>query len=324
MPTKNSNPSKSDDIVFFSGSSHPELGKEIAKHLGVHLGKMELETFPDGEMHAQILETVSGRDVVVLQTIALKPNDYLMELLIIVDALKRASAKSIIAVIPYFGYSRQDRRDKPRVPITARLVADLLEKAGVTRVLTMDLHAGQIQGFFNIPVDNLLVRQEMLAALKSYGLKDLIVVAPDIGSVKIARPFASSLGVDFAVVDKHRSNATDVEAVSVIGDVAGKDVLLADDMCSTGGTLVAAAKACQEKGARRIFASVTHGLFVGNAVEKIEKSPIEALLMSNSIPVTDRFAGSSKFKTVSVASLLSQAIHCMISAESLSSLLDAD
>lgn len=312
---------KDHEIVLFSGSSHPVLAQEVAKKLGVNLGKIHLGRFPDGETEVQVLESVRGRHVFIVQSIALDPNDYLMELLIIADALKRASAKSIIAVIPYFGYSRQDRRDKPRVPITAKLVADLLVTSGITRILTVDLHASQLQGFFNIPVDNLHARSDLIAALKPLGLQNVIVVAPDIGSVKIARPFASMLGVDFAIIDKHRSTATQVEAVNLIGDVNGKDVLLADDMCSTAGTLVSAAKACQEKGARRVFATVTHGLMVGHSIQKIEQSPIEALLMSDTIPITDRLIGFSKIHVVSVSSLLSQAIRCIISAESLSSLL---
>jgi ribose-phosphate pyrophosphokinase len=308
--------------LLFSGSSHPALAQEVAVYLGVELGKLELNRFPDGEIEIQIMENVRGRDVFILQTIALDPNNYLMELLIIIDALKRSSARSIAAVIPYFGYCRQDRKDKPRVPITAKLVANLLTNAGATRVLTMDLHAGQLQGFFDIPVDNLYGRPILTEAFKKFEPSNLIVLAPDIGSVKLARAYAAQLGVDFAVVDKHRIDAKHVEVVTVIGDVKGKDVLLADDMSSTGGTLVSAAKACREKGAHRIFAAVTHGIFVGNSMEKIDESPIEALLMSNTIPWTDRLAGSHKLQIVSVASLFGQAISCIISKESISSLFE--
>lgn len=310
--------------LLFSGSSHPELAREVASHLGVRLGDINLERFPDGEISLQIMENVRGRDAFVLQTIALDPNNYLMELLIIIDALKRASARSIIAVIPYFGYCRQDRKDKPRVPITAKLVANILVNAGATRVLTMDLHAGQLQGFFDVPVDNLFSRPVLVEAVKEFDCRDLVVVTPDIGSVKLARAYASQLKVDFAIVDKHRINAHDVEVVTLIGDVKGKDVLLADDMCSTAGTLVSAAKACRGKGANRILAIVTHGIFVGEAVEKIEKSPIEALMMSNTVPYTERLAKSSKIKSVSVASLFAQAIRCIISKESISSLFEID
>lgn len=312
--------STSQNILLFSGSSHPKLAKEVAGCLGIELGKIALERFPDGEISLQILENVRGQDAFVMQSVALDPNNYLMELLIMVDALKRASTRSIAVVLPYFGYCRQDRMDMPRVPITAKLVANLLVNAGATRILTMDLHAGQLQGFFDIPVDNLFGRPALIEASKEVCGSNFIVVAPDIGSVKLGRAYASELGVDFIVVDKHRSTATQVETVNVIGDVKGKDVLLADDICSTAGTLVSAAKACQEKGANRVFAAVTHGILVGDAVEKIEKSPIEALMISNTVPETDRLKNCTKIRTISVASLFAQAIRCIISKESISSL----
>lgn len=311
--------------TLFAGTSHPVLAQQIADDLGISLGKLHIERFPDGETFVQIQESVRGKDVFVLQSIALDPNNYLMELLIIVDALRRASAKSIAAIIPYFGYCRQDRKDKPRVPITAKLVANLLVNAGVTRVLTMDLHAGQLQGFFDIPVDNLYGRPCLAAAFKGFANSgDIVVVAPDIGSVKLARSYANHLGADLAIVDKQRYNAQDVESITLIGDVKGKHVLLADDMCSTAGTLVSAAKACQEKSALNIYAAVTHGICVGNALEKINASPIEALFMSNTIPDGDRFAGTAKIKTISVANLFAQAIHCILSRESISSLYEID
>ncbi len=300
------------------------LAQEIATSLGQKLGKITIERFPDGETWVQVLESVRGKDTFVIQSVALDPNNYLMELLITIDALKRASARSVVAVIPYFGYSRQDRKDKPRVPISAKLVANLLEKAGATRVLTMDLHAGQLQGFFDIPVDNLYARPALLADNTLSNLQKPLIVAPDIGSVKLARAYASQLKVDLAIVDKIRCSATKVDAATLIGDVAGKDVLLADDMCSTGGTLVSAAKACQEKGARKIFAAITHGLFVDDAVEKIEKSPIEALVMSNTVPANERLRGSHKIKTVSVANLFGYAISCIISAKSISSIYETN
>jgi ribose-phosphate pyrophosphokinase len=309
---------------LFSGSSHPGLAKEVAGYLGCELGKVSIERFPDGEISLQIQENVRGRDVFVFQTVALDPNEYLMELLIMIDALKRASARSIAAVIPYFGYCRQDRKDKPRVPITAKLVANLLVNAGATRVLTMDLHAGQVQGFFDIPVDNLFGRPVLAEAFKelSHGDNEVIIVTPDIGSVKLARAYARHLKAGLAIIDKLRISATDVDAVAVIGDVKGKDVLLADDMCSTGGTLASAAKACQEKGAKRIFAAVTHGILVGDALEKIEKSPIEALLISNTVPAAERVLKCPKIRIVSIAPLLAQAIGCIISKESISSLYE--
>jgi ribose-phosphate pyrophosphokinase len=312
------------NIHLFAGSSHIALAREIADYLGIALGAVELNRFPDGEISLQIKENVRGLDAFVLQSIALDPNNYLVELLIMIDALKRASVHSIIAVIPYYGYCRQDRKDKTRVPITAKLVANLLVNAGATRVLTMDLHAGQIQGFFDIPVDNLYARPLLAEECKKVLTEEFIVVAPDIGSVKLARSYATHFGVDFAIVDKHRTNATKVEVVTLIGDVKGKDVLLADDMCSTAGTLVSAAKACREKGAKRIFAAIPHGLFVKDAVEKIEKSPIEALIVSNTVPCTDRLKHSTKIKVISVAPLFGQAISRIISRESISSLFETD
>lgn len=308
------------EAILFSGSSHPELAQEVADQLGISLGQIALGQFPDGEISVQLLESVRGREVFILQSVAMDPNYYLMELLIIIDALRRASARDIVAVLPYFGYCRQDRKDQPRVPITAKLVANLLVQAGVTRVLAIDLHAGQLQGFFDIPVDLIHGRGPLLKGFQDFNIKNCIVVAPDVGSVKIARSFANQLGIDFAIVNKHRVTATEVDEVTLIGDVQGKNVLLADDMCSTGGTLASAAKACQEKGALRIFAAVTHGICVDGAVQKIEKSPIEALLMTNTIPYTDRMTGTNKIVTVSIAPLLAHAIRCIMLDESISSL----
>jgi ribose-phosphate pyrophosphokinase len=306
--------------LLFAGSSHFILASEVAQRLEIPLGSMQLNRFPDGEIAIQVLESVRGRDVFVLQSIALDPNFYLMELLIIIDALKRASAKSIAAVLPYFGYCRQDRKDKPRVPITAKLVANLLVEAGATRILAVDLHAGQLQGFFDIPVDLVYGRQALIDGLQELNLNNSVVVAPDISSVKTARTFASHLNVDFAIVDKHRKNAKEVVSYHLIGDVNGKDVLLADDMCSTGATLVSAAKACREKGANRIFGVVTHGLLVGDAIRHIEDSPLETVWMTNTIPYTERLTKANKLKTVSIAPLLAHAIQCIVSDESISSL----
>lgn len=317
------------DFHLFSGTSHPILAKQIADDLGVPLGKVEIEEFPDGEIAVQILESVRGYDVFVIQSIVLDPNRYLIELLIMIDALKRASAKNIVAVIPYFGYCRQDRKDKPRVPITAKLVANLLEKAGATRILTMDLHAGQIQGFFDIPVDNLYARRALVDECKeqllSFSKGETVVVAPDIGSVKLARCYANSIpNASFAVIDKQRLNPREIETVTLIGNVEGKNVLLADDLCSTGGTLVSAAKACQEKGALSVMVVVTHGLFLGNAVQKLQQSSIFKVIAANTIPATTRLEGFNKLIEVSVASLFAKAIRCMISKESISSLYAED
>jgi ribose-phosphate pyrophosphokinase len=303
-------------FMLFAGSSHPELAQQIADCLGVQLGKALIETFPDGEIGAQILESVRGKDVFVLQSVARHPNFYLMELLILVDALKRASARSIVAVIPYYGYSRQDRRGKGREPITAKLVADLLEKAGVTRVLTMDLHAEQIQGFFDIPVDNLYARPLLVDAVKRWGLHHPVVVAPDLGSIKIARSFSECLKVDLAIVDKRRVNAKKVEMNALIGEVENRDVLLVDDMCSTGGTLKTAAWVCKSKGAKRICAAVTHGLLMSSA---FEESAIEKMLISNTVPESGEY-DRSRLEVVSVASLFGKAIDSIVGAKSISSL----
>lgn len=302
-------------IKLFSGTSHPKLASEVAKELNLPLGKVRLERFPDGEISLELLESVRGEEVFILQTLALDGDRFLMELLTLVDALKRASAKSISALLPYYGYSRQDRKDRPRVPITAKLVADMLTQAGVTRVMTIDLHAGQIQGFFNIPVDDLSAVQLLVQAIKEDDLSNVVVVAPDIGSLKLARRYAREMGCDLVVIDKERKGAFEVEVISMIGEVKGKEVLLADDMCTTGNTLVSAAYACQEKGAKRIFASVTHGIFASDALEKIEKSPIERLYVSNTIPFKGE-RSKSKIRKISIAPLISSHIRCVVSSES--------
>ena len=303
-------------LMLFSGTSHPALAQEIAQSLGMNLGNVLIETFPDGEIGVQILENVRGRDVFVLQSIARHPNLYLMELLIIIDALKRASARSIVAVIPYFGYARQDRKDKGRVPITAKLVANLLEKAGATRVLTMDLHAEQIQGFFDIPVDNLYARPILVEAVAALGLKNCVVVTPDIGSIKLARAFADQMKADLAIVDKRRVNANQVEVNALIGDVENRDVLLIDDMCSTGGTLKTASWVCKKAGAGRVCAAVTHGLLLGQA---FEESAIEKMLISNTVPLLDGL-DRRRIQVVSVAPLFAKAIDSIVCAKSISSL----
>lgn len=308
--------------LLFAGGSHLSLSQEVAQALGVSLSGVVLGRFPDGELTVEIKDCVRGQDVYVIQTIARHPNRYLMELLLLVDALKRSSAKSVTAILPYYGYCRQDRKDRPRVPITAKLVADLLQTAGVSHVVSIDLHADQLQGFFNIPVDALCARTLLVKAFKREvsGIHNLAVATPDVGSVKLARAYAKQLGAELVIVDKVRVDAQQVKVTTVIGTVEGKDVLLADDMCSTAGTLVSAAKACREKGARRIFAAVTHGLFVGAAIERLEASPIEALFVGNTVPGNDQIAACRKIVPVSVASLIARAIHCIAAGESISSL----
>lgn len=304
--------------LLFSGSSHEELALELAQELKVKLGKRVIEVFPDGEIGAQILENVRGKDVFVLQSIARHPNHYLMELLILIDALKRASARSIVTVIPYYGYARQDRKEKSRVPITAKLVADLLEKAGVTRVLTMDLHAEQIQGFFDVPVDNLYARLLFVDVIRKMGIKDLVVVSPDVGRNKMASQFAEELKVDIAIIDKRRFSAEKVAAGALIGNVSGKNVALVDDICSTGGTLKMAAQVCKQAGAKSIYAFVSHGLFVGDALAGMD---IDRIFVTNSIPQID-LGKRSKVTVVSVAPMFKKAIERILTAKSISSLFE--
>lgn len=302
--------------IIFSGRSHPDLSKEIAKFLKVDLGKVTIEDFPDGEIGVRINENVRGRDVFVIQSIARQPNFYLMELLILIDALKRASARNITAVLPYYCYARQDRKDRGREPITAKLVADLLERAGVTCVMTMDLHTEQIQGFFNVPVDNLHACPALVQAVKNYGVSDCVVVAPDIGSVKLGREFSSELHTDMAIINKRRLDAEQVEANALIGEVKGRDVLLVDDIYSTGGTIRKAAKVCKALGANRIFGAITHGLMIGDA---LVDSSIEKLFIADTLPPIERSLQPNVI-IVSVASLFGQAIQSVIEGRSISSL----
>jgi len=297
------------------------LSLEIADHLGVELGRVEHKTFPDGEIWVRILENVRGCDVFVVQSVAGSPNEYLMQLLIMIDALKRASARSISLVIPYFGYCRQDRKDKGRVPITARLVANMLECAGATRVLTMDLHADQVQGFFDIPVDNLYARPKFVEAVRDIGIEDLVVACADVGGVKLARDFADSMGAELAIVDKRRIDESNVVMGTLIGDIGGKNVLLVDDICATAETLVRAAETCKKVGARNVYGVITHGMFVADALEKIERSSIERLLVSNTIPRIDTI-DSPKVGVVSVAGLFGEAIRRILTATSVLSLFN--
>ncbi|HSX38189.1 MAG TPA: ribose-phosphate pyrophosphokinase [Chlamydiales bacterium] len=301
-------------FVLFAGSSHETLAEAVARALKVGLGKVEIETFPDGEIGIQILENVRGKDTFVLQSPARHPNHFLMEMFIMVDALKRASARSVVAVLPYYPYARQDRKDKGRVPITAKLVADLLERAGVTRVLAMDLHTDQIQGFFNIPVDNLHARPLFIHELQTLGLKDMVIVSPDVGSNRMARKFAEDLQVDLAIVDKRRVSARAVEPDALIGEVRGKHAILVDDICSTGATLAVAAKVCRMSGAQSVYAAVTHGLFVNDQLP----SGIDRFFVTDS--VIQSKALENKIETVSIASYIAEVIDCVISAKSISSL----
>lgn len=303
-----------ESFLLFAGTSHKEFAQQIAKELGIQLGNIKIETFPDGEIGVQILENVRGRDVFIVQTIAKYPNDYLMELLIIADALKRASCSSITVVIPYFGYARQDRRSKGRVPITAKLVASMIENAGISRVLTMDLHSEQIQGFFNVPIDHLHSYFALYERLRTWELNNPMIIAPDIGRVSMASDLARLLQADYGIFDKNRLNATHVESRVLIGDVKGRDVVLVDDICSTGETLKKAAEVCKNGGCRKIYAAVTHGLLFFNG---LDESVIEKMVITNTVQPTK---DSWRVETVSVAPLFANAIEAIAYRQSVSSL----
>ena len=294
-------------MKIISGTAHPQLAKDIANVMGLPLCDATVNTFPDGESFVQIKESIRGADAFIVQPTCPPTNHNLMELLVMVDAVRRASASRITAVLPFYGYARQDRKDKPRVPITSKLVANLLTAAGVDRVLTMDLHAAQIQGFFDIPVDHLYSVPVLIKHLKERYVKDmnnLVVVSPDIGGVKNAKSYANILGTKLAIVAKQRISATEVDAHAVIGDVRGKDVLMVDDMTESGGTLCAAAKILKEHGAARIFAGVSHGVLTDAARQRLANSSIECLLTSDSVPM----AYGDRVDTVSIAPLFAQAI----------------
>lgn len=295
--------------IIFSGSSNPVLAKEIADLLNLSIGKMDVHFFPDNELYVQVQEEVQGRSVFIVQSLFADPNVHLMELLIILDALKRAAAGSITAVIPYYGYARQDRLDKQGTAVTARLIADLLTKAGANKIITLDLHSEQIEGFFDIPVDHLLSRSLLIDYCAKMNLEDAVIVAPDKGGIKIAGAYSRQLGWPMALIDKERIDPFHVEMHLFVGEVAGKSVILPDDMCSTAGTLVNAATACADLGAKRIIAVVGHGLFVGNALAKIDQSPIELVIATNSIQMTDEVRKHPKIRYVSVAPLFAAAIQ---------------
>jgi ribose-phosphate pyrophosphokinase len=294
--------------IIFSGSSHPILAKDVVAFLGTSLGKCDLHMFPDHEMFIEILESVQGRDTFVLQSLGENPNIHLMELFIILDALKRAAAASITVVLPYFAYARQDRLDRPGVAITAKLIADLLTTAGANQLITMDLHSEQIEGFFDIPVHQLLSHTLLIPYCAALNLENLVVVAPDKGGIKIASAYARELDVPIALIEKERIDPFRVEMRLFVGDVKGKAVLLPDDMCSTAGTLVNAAQVCAELGAQRIIAVVGHGLFIADALERIQQSPLEMVITTNSIPISDKVRNHPKIRVISIAPLIAGAI----------------
>jgi ribose-phosphate pyrophosphokinase len=292
----------------FSGNANPELSAEVCAHLGLQLGSSHLTRFSDGESYFQILENVRGVDVFVIQPTCSPVNTNLMELLIMIDAFRRASAGRITAVIPYYGYARQDRKDKPRVPITARLTADLIARAGADRVLAMDLHANQIVGFFRIPVDHLYASPVLLKWVGDQMYPNLTIVSPDAGGVERARAFAVRLDAQLAIVDKRRVGPNVAETMNVIGDVRGRTCVVVDDMIDTAGTLTSTAKSLKDQGAERIVAVCTHPVLSGPAIERIENSAIEKVVATNTIPLAEEAKKSSKFVQLSVAELLARAI----------------
>lgn len=307
-------------LWVFTGNAHPALAGEICGDLGVPLGGINVDRFPDGEVRLQVLENVRGADVFVIQPTCRPVNENLVELLIMLDALRRASADRITAVMPYYGYARQDRKDRPRVPISAKLVADVLTSAGADRVLALDLHAGQIQGYFDIPVDHLYAFPVTVGYFRRMRLKNLAVVSPDPGGVERARAFAKRLRVPLAIIDKRREDAHVVEVFNVIGDVRGKTCLIVDDMIDTAGTMVRGAQALMEKGAVRIFACCTHGVFAADAVKKIYNSPLELVVTTNSIPLSPEAKECEKIKVLSVGKLFAQAIRSIHEETSVSKL----
>lgn len=307
-------------IKVFAGNSNQPLANDICQHLNVSLGNAKVRTFSDGEVMVEIGENVRGRDVYVIQSTSSPANHNLMELLVMVDALKRASAARINAVVPYFGYARQDRKVAPRAPITAKLVADLMSVAGIDRLLTMDLHAGQIQGFFDIPVDHLYAAPVMLEEIRRKNLGELIVVSPDAGGTERARAFAKRLHAGLAIIDKRRSGPNVSEVMHIIGDVKGKSCVIIDDMIDTAGTLCAAATALQEQGAAVVYACATHGVLSGPALQRITESPLEKVFITNTIPTQEKLEQCDTLRSLSVSHLLAEAIRRTHNAESVSSL----
>ena len=302
---------------IFSGSANLEFAKQISKYLSLPLSDAGVKRFSDGEISVQIDESVRGKDVFIIQSTCAPANDNLMELLILTDALRRSSANSITAIIPYFGYARQDRKANPRVPISAKLVADLIEVAGIDRVATIDLHAGQIQGFFNIPVDNLYGSIVFNDYIKSKHFKNAVVGSPDIGGIARARSVAKKLGLDIIIVDKRREKANESEVMNIIGDVNGKDVVLVDDIIDTAGTIVKAAKALKEKGANSVMACCTHAVLSGEAYERIAKGDLDELVITDTIPLKKEH---EKIKVLSVAPIFAEVIRRVYHNESVNSL----
>ncbi len=309
------------NTVLFTGNANPALAQEMATHLGVELGRAHVGRFSDGEVTVEIQQNVRARDVFVVQPTCTPTNENLMELFIMVDALKRASARRITAVIPYYGYARMDRRPRSmRVPISAKVVANMLESVGVERMLTMDLHADQIQGFFDIPVDNIYASPVLLSDLKSKAYPNLVVISPDVGGVVRARALAKQLGCDLAIIDKRRPTANVSEVMHVIGEIEGRNCVIMDDMIDTAGTLVKAAEVLKERGAQSVYAYCTHPVFSGQAIERISASQIDEVVITNTIPLSAAAKACPKIRQLSVAFLFAESIRRISDGESVTSL----
>jgi len=312
-----------DDLTIFSGNSNPSLAKRISEYLGKSLGNAKVTTFSDGEVQIEICENVRGRDVYIIQSTCSPVNDNLMELLLMIDAVKRSAARKVTAVIPYFGYARQDKKVAPRVPISAKLVADMIMKAGAQRVITVDLHAGQVQGFFDTPVDNLYAAPVLRDhAASIFNMDELVVVSPDAGGVERARAFAKRLGAEWAIVDKHRSAPNQIGSMTVVGDVKGKKAVVLDDMVDTAGTLTEAARAIIDQGAKEVYAFCSHPVLSGPAMERIENSPIVKLVVTDTIPLSEKAASSDKVRVISMSGIIGEAILRSHTGDSVTSLFD--
>ncbi len=309
------------NLKLFAGRANLPLASKISDYLGVGLGAVKINAFPDGELMVKLEEDVRGRDIFIIQPTCEPVNETLVELLVFIDCARRASAERITAVIPYFGYARQDRKDEGRTPITAKLVANLIATAGADRVLTMDLHAAQIQGFFDIPVDNLLAEPVLSRYFVQRGLENLVLVSPDVGNTKRARVYAERLGGELAIINKRRVSGEEVAVGRIIGDVRGKTVLMMDDMISTAGTVCGAAVLCREEGATQVFVGATHGVLCGPAIERLGEAPIDEIIVTDTIPVgQDKVERIGKLRVLSVAGLMGEAIHRIHNDESVSSL----
>jgi ribose-phosphate pyrophosphokinase len=312
-----------DNAKIFSGTSNVPLAKAICKYLDVPLGKAEVRRFSDGELVTEISESVRGSHVFVIQSTCPPTNEHVMELLILTDALKRASARAITAVIPYYGYARQDRKVQPRAPISAKLVADLITTAGISRVVTVDLHAGQIQGFFNIPVDHIYATPVFINYIKKkYNKDDIVIVSPDAGGMERARSYAKILDSGLAMTDKRRPNPNEAQVMNVIGDVEGKAAILVDDLVDTAGTAIQSGKALMREGAKSVTLCTTHGVLSVNAIEKIQQSDIEEVVITDTIPASKQYEACNKIKVISISDLLGEAIKRISTGESISTLFN--